>query len=353
MKLLIAGFGLRYIHLKGFAETLTKYGIECKVVVDSEICDGFPSRKIRNWFQTRKKFNKLISEFKPDAVFIDRQRHFGIATLKAGIPLFVHLKGDYWKEMDMARKTLYKSFPKRIALNQWDKIAKECFENATVILPTCKHLDNELKDKYPHKNAEIFYQGITPSQWIPEKGMKLKHPCVGLLQGAVIWEKAKEMLTLKKVMEAMPNVTFYWAGDGPYREKILPKLQEHDNFHWLGNLKHPEEVKKYLSEIDVYALISGIDMSPVSLLEAQILEKPVIATNVGGIPEEMKNNETGFLVEKGDHEDLISKLSLLFNDEDKAKQMGKSGKKFVEDNFSWDKISKDFVSVLKKHVNLK
>ena len=353
MKLLIAGFGLRYVHLKGFAETLSKYDVECKVVVDSEICDGFPSRKIKNWFQTRKKFNKLISEFKPDAVFIDRQRHFGIATLKAGIPLFVHLKGDYWKEMDMARKTLYKSFPKSIALNQWDKIAKKCFENAAVILPTCKHLDNELSKKYPNKNAEIFYQGITPSQWIPEKGMKLKHPCVGLLQGAVIWEKAKEMLTLKKVMEAMPNVTFYWAGDGPYRKKILPELQKHDNFEWLGNLKHPEEVKKYLSEIDVYALISGIDMSPVSLLEAQILEKPVIATNVGGIPEEMKDNETGFLVKKGDHNDLISKLSLLFNDEDKAKQMGKNGKKFVEENFSWDKIAKDFVLVLKKYVNLK
>ncbi|MCV0410582.1 glycosyltransferase family 4 protein [Nitrosopumilus sp.] len=353
MKLLIAGFGLRYIHLKGFADTLKKYNIECKVVVDSEIFDGFPSRKIRNWFQSRRKFNKLIKEFKPDAIFIDRQRHFGIAALKADIPLFVHLKGDYWKEMDMARKTLYKSFPKRIALNQWDKIAKKCFENATVILPTCKHLDKELKKHYPDKKSEIFYQGITPSQWIPEKGMKLKHPCVGLLQGAVIWEKAKEMLTLKKVLEAMPDITFYWAGDGPYRDKILPELQKYENFHWLGKLKHPEEVKKYLSEIDVYALISGIDMSPVSLLEAQVLGKPVVATNVGGIPEEMKDKETGFLVEKGDHRDLISKISMLFDDQNKAKQMGIKGKKFVEDNFSWEKIAEDFIKVSKKYIDVK
>ncbi len=350
MRLLIAGFGLRYIHLKGFAETLSKYNIECKVVIDSEICDGFPSRKIRNWFQTRKKFNDLIKEFKPDAVFIDRQRHFGIATLNAGIPLFVHLKGDYWKEMNMARETLYKSFPKRIALNQWDKMARRCFQEATVILPTCKHLDNELIKKYPNKKSEIFYQGITPSQWIPEKGMKLKHPCVGLLQGAVIWEKAKEMLTLKKVMDAMPDVTFYWAGDGPYRDKILPELQKHKNFEWLGRLEHPKEVKKYLSEIDVYALISGIDMSPVSLLEAQILEKPVIATKVGGIPEEMKDGETGFLVGKGDYKEIISKLSLLFSDQQKAKQMGINGRKFVEDNFSWEKISEDFVKILKKYL---
>ena len=110
--------------------------------------------------------------------------------------------------------------------------------------------------------------------------------------------------------------------------------QRDENFYWLGKLKHPEEVKKYLSEIDVYALISGIDMSPVSLLEAQVLGKPVVATNVGGIPEEMKDKETGFLVEKGDHRDLISKISMLFDDQNKAKQMGIKGKKFVEDNFS-------------------
>ena len=67
MKLLIAGFGLRYIHLKGFAKTLEKHNIECKVVVDSDIIDGFPSRKIKNWFQTKKKFKKLHIQHSPYA----------------------------------------------------------------------------------------------------------------------------------------------------------------------------------------------------------------------------------------------------------------------------------------------
>mgnify|MGYP006418324119 FL=1 len=351
MKLLIAGFGLRYVHLQGFAKTLKKYNIECKVVVDSDIIDGFPSRKIKNWSQSKKRFKKLIDEFKPDAVFVDRQRHFGIATLEAGIPLFVHLKGDYWKEMEMAKKTLYKTIPKRIALRQWNKIAKKCFEDATVILPTCKHLDIELKKKYPNKKSEIFYQGVTPSEWVKEEVMELKHPCVGLLQGVVIWEKAKEMLTLKKVMDARPDITFYWAGDGPYRDQILPELQKHKNFQWLGRLQHPVEVREFLSGIDVYALISGIDMSPVSLLEAQILGKPVIATNVGGIPEEIIDGETGFLVKKGDHEDIISKISILFNDQDKAKQMGINGMKFVKENFDWEKIAEKFIVMSKKYLN--
>tara|TARA_B000000475_G_C15902189_1_gene409052 strand:- start:448 stop:906 length:459 start_codon:yes stop_codon:yes gene_type:complete len=152
-------------------------------------------------------------------------------------------------------------------------------------------------------------------------------------------------------MDARPDITFYWAGDGPYKDQILPELQKHKNFQWLGKLEHPTEVKKFLSGIDVYALISGIDMSPVSLLEAQILGKPVIATNVGGIPEEIIDGETGFLVKKGDHEDIISKISILFNDQNKANQMGTNGIKFVKENFDWGKITEKFILMSKKYLN--
>ena len=196
-----------------------------------------------------------------------------------------------------------------------------------------------------------MYQGITPENWFRTEGMKLKHPCVGLLQGAVIFEKTKELLTLTKVLEKMPDVTFYWVGDGPYRDDVLPTLEKFDNFKWLGALEYPDKVRDFLAEIDVYALLSGIDMSPLTLLEAQLMEKPVIATNVGGIPELMKNNETGFLIEKSDHQTLIEKLELILNDSQKANSLGKAGRKFVSSNFDWKIIVKNFVSIANEHAN--
>ena len=150
------------------------------------------------------------------------------------------------------------------------------------------------------------------------------------------------MLTLKEVLKKMPNVTFYWVGDGPYRNTILPELEKFPNFKWLGPLEYPDKVREFLSEIDVYALVSGIDMSPLTLQEAQLMKKPVIATNVGGIPELMKDKETGYLVKKGSSQELIDKLNILFSDSEKAKKMGEMGKKFIEENFSWDKIAKKF-----------
>jgi hypothetical protein len=312
---------------------LNTIGMECKVVFDADFYDGFPSRKISHWFQTKSKFNRLVKEFKPDAIFIDRQRHFGLAAIEAKIPLLVHLRGDYWKEMLMAEETLYKSFPKRVALKKWDEIAGKCFQNSKLILPICKYLEGRVKEHYPQKNTATLYQGITPSHWHRAEGMSLKHPCVGLLE---------------KVLKTFPHVTFYWVGDGPYRDYVLSALKKYENFKWLGPLSYPDKVREYLTEIDIYALISGIDMSPLTLLEAQLMEKPVIATNVGGIPELMKDGRTGFLVQKGNSEDLAEKLGILLADKDKQKSMGSSGRNFVVENFGWEKIAKDFVDTLKK-----
>ena len=160
-----------------------------------------------------------------------------------------------------------------------------------------------------------------------------------------------KMFILENVLKFMPDVTFYWAGDGPYRDKILSILGKYDNFKWLGNLQYPDKVREYLTEIDVYALVSGIDMAPLTLQEAQLMKKPVVATNVGGIPELMKNNETGFLVEKGDYKDWIKKLTLLINDKKLAETMGSSGRKFVEDNFSWERMAKRFLKIVQENID--
>ncbi len=350
MRLLIGGAPSKFFHLKEFVNSLSKIDIQVKLVTDTDFKDGFPSKKISNWFQSRKKFQKLIMEFKPDLVLIDRPSHFGLAAIKEGLPLLIQLRGDYWSEIQWARETM-KSPVKRVTIEFKKKIADKCFENSTAIIPLCEYLEKVVKIHYPKKNSHILQSGITASRWFPSKGMNLKHPCVGLLQGATIWGKTREMLVLEKVLERFTEITFYWVGDGPYKNKILSKLNKFKNFEWLGALQYPDKVREYLTEIDVYALISGIDMSPLTLQEAQLMQKPVIATKVGGIPELMIDKKTGFLVNQGDANDLIQKIQLLIDDQLMSKSMGIGGKKFVEDNFSWDTIAKQFKIIAEQYVN--
>ena len=349
MKLLIGASSSKIFHLEEFAKKLKKYDVEAKVVFDTDYADGFPNKKISKWFSSNKKFKKLVSEFEPDVIFVDRTRHFALEASKTDIPLIIHLRGDHWAEIIMAKETLYKSGGRKIAINKWEEMGEECFKNSKLILPICNHLSKITKERYSGKSVETMYQAINYDNWYHEKGIELEHPCVGILQSATIWEKIKEMKILPKVLEKMPDVHFYWAGDGVYRDEVLPLLEKYKNFHWLGSLEYPEKVREFLTEIDVYALISGIDMSPLTLQEAQLMEKPVIATNVGGIPELMKDGETGFLIEKGNSVDLFEKLSLLVNNLEKSKEMGKKGRDFIKDNFNLDKICNDFLNHLKKH----
>ena len=89
-----------------------------------------------------------------------------------------------------------------------------------MILPICQYLEKIVNVKFSEKPTYVLQSGIDSSKWFEVKPMELKHPCIGLLQGATIWGKTKELLLLKKIIPALPKITFYWVGDGPYAKKI-------------------------------------------------------------------------------------------------------------------------------------
>ena len=107
MKILIGASSSKIFHLNEFAKELNNIGVETKVVFDADFSDGFPSRKIKYWIKPKNTFKKLVKEFKPDIILVDRQRHFGLDAIKQKIPLIIHLRGNYWKEMKTARETIY------------------------------------------------------------------------------------------------------------------------------------------------------------------------------------------------------------------------------------------------------
>ena len=352
MKLLIAVDRKRFFLIDQFADELRKKGIECLVIDDLDIYDkDEPGNKYLKWIGTPKKFQKIMNDFKPDIIFTERVSHFSSLVIKTDVPLIIFVRGEDglphdWSKINWKEQTLETSFSNKINIFTKQKIAKKCYEKATLILPICQYLEKIIRSNCPNKDVHVLYQGINQKDWFSEKGMKLKHPCVGFLQGAEIWEKTKEMLLLPDIMKKMPEVNFYWAGDGPYQKKILPILEKFDNFHWLGNLDYPGEVRQFLSEIDVYGLLTGIDMSPHTLLEAGLMKKSVIATNVGGVSESCIDNKTCFLIEKNDPQGWIDKISVLLKHKEKMKLMGNEGFEYVNKNFLWGKIAEDFIKIL-------
>ena len=131
-------------------------------------------------------------------------------------------------------------------------------------------------------------------------------------------------------------------------------VRSFDNFHWLEKFsweEYPENVRQFLAEIDVYALPTGMDTTPLSCREAMAMQNPVVATKVGGIPEMIYDNETGFLVDEGDHKKWVEKLSLLLNDKELSQKIGNKARQLVIEKFNWDILAKQFVKVVESHLN--
>lgn len=347
IRLLIGAGKNKLAYVEKFSEALQRHNINCKLVIDVEVCNGFPSKDAGQWIRPYHRFNELVKQYKPDAVFVDRQVHFGLAAIKNRLPLFVQLRGDYWSELKWAKETTRLSLKSHFIFWLRNKITEKCLNDATMILPFSEYLSNIVKSHYPDKPTMVFQDGIDLQYWHRTEGLDLKHPCVGLLQNASIWGKTKEMLTLTKVLEALPHVTFYWAGDGIYKDKILSVLGKYKNFKWLGKLSYPDQVRRFLSSIDVYALLTGYDTFGMTIVEAEIMKVPVIATNVGGTPEAMIENKTGFLVSQGNHKELIEKITTLLNDQRLSKNMSESGHAFASENFDWEKTTERFIKNLK------
>ena len=353
LRLLVVGDKTRFIHLKQFIIELEKIGIKCKLIYDIEFIDKFFQMNIKKKIERDRNFKKMLKEFDPDAVLLDRISKVGKKVIEQNIPLLILLRGNYWEESSWAEKTIYKSRIKRLATTKNKELFNLCLRKSSLILPISKYLENEVKKRYPEKNVELFpADGRVPEEWYSITGQKLKHPCVGLLQGLNIWGKSKELLTLKNVLKELPQVTFYLAGDGIYRDQIIPELQNFKNFVWLENLEYPNEIKKFFTEIDVYVLLSGLEGLGQTIIEASLMKKPIIATNVGGIKDLIQDGKTGFLIQNGDESELIKKILFLLENDSKAEIMGENAYLYIKKNFNWSKVALDFSRIMTKHSDL-
>lgn len=309
-----------------------------------EYYSAFPHTKILSQVPGWKLI-KLIKEFDPDAIFTDVPYYQTWMSKFMNRPLLVHLRGDIWSEFYWGFRTLYKMPKKWLLYWKWF-VQSKGLKKADLLLPICQWLGKRIKERLPHKPIHVLYQGIDASHWHPSKSCFRDPPRIGLLQDANIHPKVVGMLKFSKAVEKMRSVEFYWAGGGPYTDLVLKEFGKYDNFHHVGRLDR-RGVHEFLGWIDVYALPSGQDCSPLTLLEAQLMEKPVVASNVGGIPENMVDRVTGLLVDN-DPQEWVDAIEWILSNESEAIEMGIRGREFVEENFAWPVIAKAFLRAVEK-----
>lgn len=99
-----------------------------------------------------------------------------------------------------------------------------------------------------------------------------------------------------------------------------------------------EETMQILKSSTILVVPSRMESLPTVIKEAFFLKIPVIATSAGGIPELVKDNETGLLVEPENPKILLQKINQLLSDQSFQEKISSNGFTFVQNNFTWKKI---------------
>jgi len=168
-----------------------------------------------------------------------------------------------------------------------------------------------------------------------ELGLDPQTPVIGT--AAVLAErKGHKYLfdAVRTLKERFPRIRLLVAGEGPQGSELrelAARLGLDKEIIFLG---FRGDVPQLLNTLDVFVLASLKEGLGVALLEAACAGRPIVATNVGGIPEIVKDGETGLLVPPADSRSLAERLAYLIEHPEQARNLGSNARAFVRGRFS-------------------
>ncbi|MFV1952010.1 MAG: glycosyltransferase family 4 protein [Nitrospinota bacterium] len=131
---------------------------------------------------------------------------------------------------------------------------------------------------------------------------------------------------IKTVSDKIANVRFLFVGEGPLRLKLIKQAEFLGVIDKILFLGWREDIPEILSVIDLFVLTSLYEGMGKVFIETMVMEKPVVATRVGGIPDIVRDGEDGILIPAKESIRLADAIITLLEDKDKRKKMGRSGK---------------------------
>jgi glycosyltransferase involved in cell wall biosynthesis len=155
----------------------------------------------------------------------------------------------------------------------------------------------------------------------------------------------------RDISRRWPTTTFLLIGDGPLRrplEEMTRTLGLQQQVRFLGTRS---DVPELLALTDVAVLPSLEEGFPNAILEAMAAAKPVVATQVGGIPEAVVHGETGFLVPPRDSSALASAIGRLLEDPTLRTAMGLAGKQRVTERFTFARMVTEMEALYEERLN--
>ena len=276
----------------------------------------------------------------------------------------VGLMGLYLKDIGIKGKLVVSFYGSDIG-NYPKKVGKEevyipLFKAGDVFIANSGIIKKRLIKHGCHEDkiAQIIPVAIRDNKFKPSKTMKKPKEYIRILTIARLMEEKGHKYAIQAIAELVQkncrNIKYIIVGDGPekrYLENLVLELGIKKYVEFLGRVDDKEIIEQYkmahifiLPSIHATKYFSEEGQGMVNQ-EAQLMELPIISTNVGGIPEGMLDGKSGFIVPEKDSSSIANKIEILINNPLLRKKMGKEGRKFVKVRYSPEKMAHDTIKV--------
>lgn len=285
---------------------------------------------------------RLFRDYRPDVVHTHRYvlRYTLLPTILCHIPVRVHTVHNIaQKEVDWIGKIVH-----------W--IA---FHFVGIVpVSISQEVADTVKDIYGQNlYTPVIYNGIPTHRFVhqsKEANIKKENDLVLLHIGRFEQQKNHRLLVevFRYTIKEYPQMQLWLMGDGSLKPDIEEFVKRNGLDKKVLFLGIRNDVPEVLSKSDIFILSSNWEGVPMSILEAMAAGKPVIATKVGGIPELVKDGETGILVSPGDKETLAQAILRLAKDPELRQRMGKEGQRRAIERFDIAQTSREYEALYLK-----
>ena len=235
--------------------------------------------------------------------------------------------------------TFYSSLRHQIFV---DKLLLKCTDKIITVSDNLKESVGRI-EKIPYEKIIAIHNGIDINEFSTsinntnlKNELKIDRECpvVGIVARLDSVKDHETFLRAAEyIIKEMPEVRFLIVGDGELRGKLeflAGEIGLREKVIFTGFRR---DINNILPFIDIFVLCSISEALGIAILEAMACSKPVVATNVGGIPEGVKNEETGILVAPENPEALAKGIIRLLRNKEEARRMGLAGRRRVEQYF--------------------
>jgi glycosyltransferase involved in cell wall biosynthesis len=226
------------------------------------------------------------------------------------------------------------------------------FRRANAVATACDSLRRDLLERWeiPATRVQTILNGADYHVFNPKRhGESLSpFPRYCLFAGSLTPRKAPD-LVMQALAEA-PNTNVVFAGDGPMRtrlEQLAAELGLEQRVAFLG-LVPPERLAALYTGADLLVLPTYSEASPLVAFEAMACGTPVLSTRVAGLPEVVRDWQTGFLVKPGDVGQLAVAIRFLTADRKQLARMGAQAQRKVRKRFLWPNIARQYLALYQR-----